>query len=924
MKRPLWLLLIFLCGLPITGCQRPWYRHQADREALCLVEEKANHPQWDLEEYHLYPFAESRLFDPFNPDCEPMPTDDPTAHRFMQCVDGKRGYEKWLKHGQTDDVENPDWLAYLPRNEAGLVVLTAEEAVRQGYLHSPNFQREMEEVYLSALDVSFERFRFDSQFFAGASLDYTADGPLRDGSGDSSSALALSTFPATRGIRRQKLFTTGSDLVVGFANSLVWQFSGPNDYQGNTLIDFAFTQPLLRNAGQARIMERLTRTERTLLYNVRAMERYRQAYYVQVLTGRDPGQGASRGGGVFGGAGLDGFSGVGGGGFGRVATNIPGATSASGGAGAGAQQAGGYLGLLQVQQEMRNQEDNIARLRDNASQLEIRLEELLTTRAPAETVLRQRLQVAQAKQALLNAQSRLLNTRNGFEILLDNFKATLGLPPQLCVRIDDDLIDDFELIDSDTNERQRRVQQLIDTLGGLNRRIFARVPQPAATATPAERVLPWSEALRAELQQYGEALTQVDRVVQELREESVPVSRTAVQTVAQAIPRRRHELASLQSRYEEQKEELCPLLPVPDLDERIFDTERLPPLPSKLQGELQRIAHRLEQYPDRLAQVRSALTNALNTGAEQDDAQRFQTLRNDLLLAGQNVLSDLRFDILALQLLQARARTESAQLPKVDLRAEEALAIARQYRHDWLNARGALVDQWRLIEFNANALRSQLDIIFSGDISNDGDNPFNLRGNTGRLRAGLRFDSPLTRLAERNVYRQSLIEYQQARRNYYTFEDTIARGLRTQLRTIAANQLNFELQRMAVMQAAEQILLNDDIRSRQEATGQNAGDTAARDSVSALTDLLEAQNNFLSVYVNYEVLRRQLDLDLGTLQVDTSGNWLDPGVMNAAALELSDEEPMPADDLTDAEIEALLTRLDQVPLVEPEAQLRRR
>ena len=46
-----------------------------------------------------------------------------------------------------------------------------------------------------------------------------------------------------------------------------------------------------------------------------------------------------------------------------------------------------------------------------------------------------------------------------------------------------------------------------------------------------------------------------------------------------------------------------------------------------------------------------------------------------------------------------------------------------------------------------------------GDIGNVGDNPFDLRGTNGRLRVGLQFDAPLTRLAERNVYRQSLIEY---------------------------------------------------------------------------------------------------------------------------------------------------------------------
>ena len=48
------------------------------------------------------------------------------------------------------------------------------------------------------------------------------------------------------------------------------------------------------------------------------MDQYRRGFYLNVVTGRDPGQGPSRRGGVFGGSGLEGFSGVGVGGFRRA------------------------------------------------------------------------------------------------------------------------------------------------------------------------------------------------------------------------------------------------------------------------------------------------------------------------------------------------------------------------------------------------------------------------------------------------------------------------------------------------------------------------------------------------------------------------------------------------------------------------------
>src|SRR5205823_3846229 len=144
-----------------------------------------------------------------------------------------------------------------------------------------------------------------------------------------------------------KLGTTGSQLVVGMANSIVWNFWGKDTNVTNTLLDFTLIQPLLQRGGRDRILERLTLSERTLLQNVRQMEHYRRGFYLELVTGRAAGAGPSREGGVFGGSGLEGFSGVGGGGFGQVGTATA-ATNNIGAAGnattaAGAAQAGGFM-----------------------------------------------------------------------------------------------------------------------------------------------------------------------------------------------------------------------------------------------------------------------------------------------------------------------------------------------------------------------------------------------------------------------------------------------------------------------------------------------------------------------------------------------------------------------------------------------------
>ncbi len=93
-----------------------------------------------------------------------------------------------------------------------------------------------------------------------------------------------------------------------------------------------------------------------------------------------------------------------------------------------------------------------------------------------------------------------------------------------------------------------------------------------------------------------------------------------------------------------------------------------------------------------------------------------RTLRDEIILASQDLVAELGDDVLALQLVQARARTESVVLPEVDIAPEEALEIARKNRRDWANARAALVDSWREIEVMADDLESSLDVVFSGDV----------------------------------------------------------------------------------------------------------------------------------------------------------------------------------------------------------------
>jgi hypothetical protein len=343
-------------------------------------------------------------------------------------------------------------------------------------------------------------------------------------------------------------------------------------------------------------------------------------------------------------------------------------------------------------------------------------------------------------------------------------------------------------------------------------------------------------------------------------QERVAAAQRDLEALKEALPDRRASLERLAQREEAREVELDPdLLSAERLDERAAAIEEeLGSLTQRMEGIWARLDRLTADAGLPAAQLHARLTSAL---------------------------TQLSGELLALSLLQARARLDTITFDPVELTPEEAFCIASRYRRDWMNARAALVDSWRLIHFNANDLESDLDLVFEGDISNATDNPFSLRGADGRLSVGLQFDAPLTRLSERNTYRQSLIEYQQARRQYYQFRDRVQRDIRRRLRQSRLDDLNFELRRAAVHVGITQVDLSRLRLSEPSrpvtpsAPGQplqpggeaQFGATVARDLVNALVDLLLVQNDFLSVWVDHEVQRLQLDFDLGIMELDANG-----------------------------------------------------
>ena len=274
---PYALAMMVLASLALTclsGCSRAAYRKAADRDAACLIESRQFDDRWDIPERAVEPHPTSRMADPNDPDCGPLPPDDPAAHQYMnKPYNSKRRIEYWDRRGTGEMVDAEQWLEYLPYNEDGEIVLTKELAIDLALLHSREFQTQVESLYLQALGLAQSRFAFNVQWSGGSGTTFSLDGA----EGTPRTAFNSSNLGASRN------FASGGQFVTDLVNSVTYQFGGgqSNFATGNLL--FTLTQPLLRSAFRHVATEGLTQSERSLLYSVREFARFRRQFYLTIV-----------------------------------------------------------------------------------------------------------------------------------------------------------------------------------------------------------------------------------------------------------------------------------------------------------------------------------------------------------------------------------------------------------------------------------------------------------------------------------------------------------------------------------------------------------------------------------------------------------------------------------------------------------------
>jgi outer membrane protein TolC len=274
MDKALGLLILFVFALTIlAGCSRVDYRLRADRDAQHLLASRETDPLWRIPARPVEAVGHSRLSDPNNPDCSPLPPDDPNANHLMRHPGCTYNYD-YDGIPVSSSIENYEYLNFLPKDSQGQIEITPESAIELSLVHNRDYQTQFEQIYLNALSLSGNRFEFATQWNGGGGVDYRAAGiPPND-----SSLLALSD---RFGFQRQ--FARGGQFATNMANTMSWQFADGQFSSAGGSIVAALTLPLLRGACRYVRLEGLIQAERDLLYQVRNFARFRRQFYFDVL-----------------------------------------------------------------------------------------------------------------------------------------------------------------------------------------------------------------------------------------------------------------------------------------------------------------------------------------------------------------------------------------------------------------------------------------------------------------------------------------------------------------------------------------------------------------------------------------------------------------------------------------------------------------
>ncbi len=172
--------------------------------------------------------------------------------------------------------------------------ISLAEAVAIATKYNRDYQTQKENLYLSALSLTGERYKYALKWFGTVDYDYTRNGkevfesktkywPRRTVTKEKWENAETETLEAQIGV--QKTFITPEGILLNTNLAFDWLrfLSGDPDTTLVGILSGTLDIPLLGNGGGKLAWENLTQAERVVLYQIRTFNRFRQTFVVSII-----------------------------------------------------------------------------------------------------------------------------------------------------------------------------------------------------------------------------------------------------------------------------------------------------------------------------------------------------------------------------------------------------------------------------------------------------------------------------------------------------------------------------------------------------------------------------------------------------------------------------------------------------------------
>jgi outer membrane protein TolC len=683
--------------------------------------------------------------------------------------------------------------------------LALEDIVELALLNSREYQTQKETLYRAALRLSLQRFDYDVKFSTGGNRIATDYTHTRTGGTEVNHLRVPSSFQI------DKMLATSGTVLLRFANNLVLTFNGASGFATDIGSDIVLDiqQTVLQIDVQ---FEPLTQAERDVVYAARDFARFRKTLYTTLT--RD------------------------------------------------------YYTLIRTYRQVEIDSQNYLTLARAFSQAE---QEYRARQVP-------RFEIDQVEQQVLSGRSSLIGRCNSLEQALDNLKIRIGLPTETPIDIDLTELEQLTRYDELAVRRElvRRVEKRL-----LDER-HAPEPEREVLLSSAVDLIDRMLGAFGVLRELGEEAPD-DKELRSLHAQlSVQLARSDANSDRRDLERELAEdppnYAKLYARTIDLSDRLLTVIDhqielatlsgqTPQAVSELKQTAvELHQRKEHLDAEDDRLIKRLtESEEDAVGVEERQLVNevtALRTACEDFVRLLDQITNNDdaNVNPGEALQTTLRaVDDLVAHTSELLSPIGGGLTP-IKIEFDDAMLTALVLRWDLMNQRGALADDWRQIKLAADDLKSVLNLRATQTVSD-----FTFDESLTQLTATM--DLPLNRRAQRNTYRQNIINYQASLRQLMLLEDNIKLSVRNDLRALSLDQEQYKVDVASAGLAYERVVSTELERRL------GIGGVTARDYLQSQDAYISALSSVASRHINYIVDRMQLFLDTEVLAVNERGLW---------------------------------------------------